>query len=237
MNEPQSFLQVSKLNLSGQVYAQLRSALMDGRFIPGERLTIANLAAHFGTSITPVREAIFRLVSDQALEMRAATAIHVPPADGTRLREVQLIRLELEGAAAAAAADRATDDDVRRLESLHRRFMNAAAEDLAESSILNRDFHFALVRMAGLPLVEKIVENCWVLSGPALRRFIELSPPARGAGRHPHEDVIDAVKRRDGPAAREAIGRDIRWGISMVEKLDASAEEVAEAGVAGGGGR
>jgi DNA-binding GntR family transcriptional regulator len=224
MNEPQSFLQVSKLNLSGQVYAQLRSALMDGRFVPGERLTIANLAAHFGTSITPVREAIFRLVSDQALEMRAATAIHVPTADPVRLREVQLIRLELEGAAAATAAERATEDDVRMLVNRHRRFMEAAAEDLAESSIMNRDFHFALVRMAGLPLVEKIVENCWLLSGPALRRFIELSPPARGAGRHPHEDVIAAVQRRDGAAAREAIGRDIRWGLSMVEKLAATVE-------------
>ncbi len=47
---------------------------MDGQLSPGERLTIAGIAEQFGTSITPVREAIFRLVSERALDMRAATS-------------------------------------------------------------------------------------------------------------------------------------------------------------------
>ena len=56
---------------------------------------------------SPVREAIFRLVSEQALEMKAATAIHVPLLDSERLQEIQLIRVQLEGVAAERAAGHA----------------------------------------------------------------------------------------------------------------------------------
>lgn len=52
---------INKGNLSEQVYGTIRSSLMDGRYEPGERLTIASLAEQLGVSITPVREAIFRL--------------------------------------------------------------------------------------------------------------------------------------------------------------------------------
>ena len=63
---------VAKENLSSQLYNQLRTALMDGQLAPGERLTISGIAEQFGTSITPVREAIFRLVSERALGMMNA---------------------------------------------------------------------------------------------------------------------------------------------------------------------
>lgn len=79
---------LKKRNLSETVYEEIRSALMEGRYEPGERLTITRLAKELGVSITPVREAIFRLVSDRALEMKAATAIHVPEITAAQLREI-----------------------------------------------------------------------------------------------------------------------------------------------------
>ena len=99
---------VEKGNLSERVYTNIRSALMDGQYQPGDRLRINPLAAELGVSITPVREAIFRLVSDHVLEMKAATAVHVPELTPAQLHEIQLIRLLLEGEAAALAAQRIT---------------------------------------------------------------------------------------------------------------------------------
>ena len=55
--------------------------LMNGEHPPGERLRIGMLAEQFGVSITPVRESIFRLVSEGALVMRAATDVSVGKAD------------------------------------------------------------------------------------------------------------------------------------------------------------
>jgi DNA-binding GntR family transcriptional regulator len=60
---------IEKENLSSRVYSEIRNALMNGQYEPGERLRISALAEQLGVSITPVREAIFRLVSEQGLEM------------------------------------------------------------------------------------------------------------------------------------------------------------------------
>ena len=70
---------ISRENLSTQLYGNLRTALMDGQYAPGQRLTISGVAEEYGTSITPVREAVFRLVSERALEMRAAVATTFGP--------------------------------------------------------------------------------------------------------------------------------------------------------------
>lgn len=213
--------QISKENLSARIYAQMRGALMDGQFQPGERLTISALAEQFGTSITPVREAIFRLVSERALEMRAATAVHVPHLDASRLREVQLIRVELEGAAAERAAQKITAKQLAELTTIHERFLKAAAVDPAEASVLNRDFHFALLRVAELPILESIVENAWVLMGPFLRLFHVHIPKRQMTGEeHLHHDVLKALRKGDARAARAAIQDDIRWGNVLIDTLE-----------------
>jgi DNA-binding GntR family transcriptional regulator len=217
--------QVSKENLSARIYAQLRGALMDGQFEPGERLTISNLAEQFGTSITPVRETIFRLASERALEMRAATAVHVPRLDPERLREIQLIRIELEGAAAERAAQIITAKQLDELAAIHDRFLAAAATDPAEATVRNRDFHFALLRVAGLPILEGIVENAWVLMGPFLRLFhVHIPKREFAADQHLHHDVLSALRRRDAKAARATIQDDIRWGNVLIEALERESE-------------
>lgn len=212
----------AKKNLSEQLYAQLRSGLMEGLFSPGERLTIAGTAEAFGTSITPVREAIFRLVSERALEMRAATSISVPQLSPTDLREIQRIRIELEGSAVERAAEIITDEELEELTALQREFIAAAAHDPRRASLLNRNFHFRLLRVARLPILEGIVENMWVLMGPFLRLFHDRTPRRQlSEGEHRHHEVLAALRRRDPAGARHAMAEDIRWGEHLIAQLEA----------------
>lgn len=218
--------QVEKENLSARVYGRLRRALIDGQFEPGERLRISALASDLGTSITPVREAIFRLVSEQALEMKAATAIHVPVLDSARLKEIQLIRMHLEGAATERAAERITDKQLKRLEAIQADFIEAAATSPKKASLRNRDFHFALIEIADLPLVESIVEKLWTLMGPVLSVFHTTMPVRQIAGKdHRHYEVLSALRARDPAAARRAIQMDIQWGLEMADWLDRQASD------------
>jgi Transcriptional regulators len=223
---------VAKENLSAQLYAQLRRALMDGLLSPGERLTIASVAEQFGTSITPVREAIFRLVSERALEMRAATSIHVPRLDPGQLREIQAIRIQLEGTAAARAAEVITPEQIGELEALQAAFIEAARTDPAQASVLNRDFHFALLRIADMPILEGIVENMWVLMGPFLRLFHDRTPKRElSESEHKHHDVLVALRAHDAEGARRAIQEDIRWGENLIRQLEQGAfDEVVTPG-------
>lgn len=218
--------QLSSENLSSRVYGRIRTALMDGEFSPGERLRIKDLSTQLGTSITPVREAIFKLVSERALEMRAATAIHVPTLGPDDLRQIQLMRMALEGAAAERACMLMTAEELDRLSKIQDAFVVAASTDAALASKLNTDFHFALLRAAQMPLVTATVENFWVMMGPLLRTFHTEIPRREISSRnHKHYQVLRALRKRDPQAARIAIQADIRWSdviIAWLEKQNAS---------------
>ena len=65
-------------SLRSQVYDWLRDALTTGRFTPGQKLSFRFIAGTLGVSLTPVREAIRRLVAEGAFEMRPSRSIRVP---------------------------------------------------------------------------------------------------------------------------------------------------------------
>jgi len=208
-------------NLSAQVYASIRQALIDGRFAPGQRLRIGALAGELGTSVTPVREAIIRLVSEQALAMTAATAVYVPFLDSARMREIRLIRMELEGLAAATAATLIDDDGLTRLEAIQKRFIAAAATDPKAASACNREFHFAVLDIARMPKLEVIVESLWTLMGPLMSVFHSTMPVRHIASDdHPHYEVLAALQARDADRARRALAKDIAWGSVLEGWLD-----------------
>ncbi|MBN9072895.1 MAG: GntR family transcriptional regulator [Rhizobiales bacterium] len=208
-----------KENLSEQIYRNLRLSLMDGEYRPGERLTISSIAEQYGTSITPVREAIFRLVSEQALEVKAATSVIVPNLTSRDLREIVSIRRDLEGMAAFRVGQIATPAMIEDLEVQNAVFSRAAASNPREAAQANRDFHFLILRFAAMPYVESICENMWTLMGPFLRTFHEEMPVRRlTADNHLHFSFIDAVKAGDPKGAREAMQGDINWSDELITR-------------------
>ena len=97
------------------IYARLANDLMNGMLLPNERLKIRDLAEKMGTSVTPVRDAVLRLVQDGALIMPSPRDIRVRSLTLTEYLEIRSIRMELEGMVAAKAALMATPEDVEKL--------------------------------------------------------------------------------------------------------------------------
>ncbi|HEV7254112.1 MAG TPA: GntR family transcriptional regulator [Mesorhizobium sp.] len=210
---------VVKESLSEQIYRNLRLSLMDGEYRPGERLTISSVAEQYGTSITPVREAIFRLASEQALEVKAATSVIVPALTSRDLREIVAIRNDLEGMAAYRVGQVATAAMIEELDAQNATFIKAAASNPREAAQANRDFHFLILRFAEMPYVEAICENMWTLMGPFLRIFHEEMPARRlTADNHLHFRFIAALKAGDPHAARAAMQDDIAWSDELITR-------------------
>lgn len=199
-------------NLSTRAYISLRNALIDGDFAPGERLVIQDIADRFGTSVTPVREACLRLVSEQGLEIRSGRFLNVPDLDLGRYLEIRKMRIALEGLATEEGATHATPDYIERLADCHRRFVKAShAHDNFNSIRLNREFHFGVYRLSGLKMLLGQIENLWVSMGPILKVYY-LEADDHYLGAEEHVNVMAALKRRDGVAAREALVGDIERG-------------------------
>lgn len=85
-----------RISLTMQVENSLKGALITGSLKPGARLITKEIADKLGTSITPVREALLRLVSAGALQATPAQAFLVPEVTLERYNEINAIRKQLE---------------------------------------------------------------------------------------------------------------------------------------------
>ncbi|WP_442580343.1 GntR family transcriptional regulator [Mesorhizobium sp. ASY16-5R] len=199
-------------SLSQQVYDHLRLGIMAGRFLPGTRLSISGLAEEFGTSPTPVREAIFQLVREHALELRPGHQPRVPALDIQHYVEVREVRAPLERLAAELAASRISQDEIDELAGLHRRYAECEdAQDWTEALAANQSFHFCIYRASGNETLRAVLENFWLVTGP----FVANQYPAILNSRitpHPHNQLIDALRRRNAQEAGDALVNDLRDG-------------------------
>ena len=109
---------VSRESLTSKVYDELRTGLMEGRFWPGYRFKVRDLAAAMKVSETPCREALMQLVRERVLVMDAGRSIAAAPLSLSQYLELRGIRLLLEGMAGEAAARHVTPAQMRRIEEL-----------------------------------------------------------------------------------------------------------------------
>lgn len=215
-------------NLNSTVYATLCDALIQGRFQPGDRLKIRDLAEQFGTSVTPIRDAILRLVNDEAITFRSPRDIRIPGLSEKRYCEIRAIRVRLEGLAAESAAQVATRADIAALEGILRENEAAIeAGDRLKGTQLNQAFHFMLPQIAGLPVLNGILRRLWLQMGPHISdAYIQ---GGRAMIDH-HYPVVEALKRHDPAAASMAIVDDILLGGKpILDRIERSAEQVAYA--------
>ncbi len=131
-------------SLRRQVYDSLREALTAGRFVPGQKLTFRFVAGALGVSLTPVREALRRLVAEGAFEMQPNRSVRVPLMTRARILELRDIRIALEGLAAEKAAERASKQQIGRLRRIALEIATArSAGDSVTDRLKVREFHFA----------------------------------------------------------------------------------------------
>lgn len=124
---------------------EIESDIVTGKFAPGERLDEMQLAARFGVSRTPIREAILQLNAIGLLEIRPRRgAIVIDPAP-QRIFEMFEVMAELEGMAGAKAARRHTDKDRDALLAAHEKCEQAViSEETDRYYYENELFHRAI---------------------------------------------------------------------------------------------
>lgn len=197
-------------NLGNTVYLAICDGLTKGQFKPGDPVRIRALAELLGTSVTPVRDAVLRLVHDKALIMKTARDIRVPMLSPSEYQEIREIRLSLEALAAAKAAEMATAKDIELVAGILEDNESAIRSgQYTRATELNQVFHFTLTDIAGMPTLKGVLSRLWLRMGPIIAASYE------AGGRtmiDTHYDVLKALEAGDGKAAAEAIQRDIVIG-------------------------
>ncbi|MBL8576391.1 MAG: GntR family transcriptional regulator [Mesorhizobium sp.] len=192
---------------------------MNGDFLPGQRLVVRQIAEKFRTSAMPVREAFRQLVSDEALFDHPNRGVIVPEATVARISDLVRVRCNVEGTAAEWAATTISEAEIDGLVRLNERMHECVSENvMADYLTVNRRFHFSVYRAARSPVLEQMIEKLWLRAGP----FLNVVRPAYISGLVHHDEIIDALRRGDGQAARRALVADLTEAADVILRAAAS---------------
>ena len=192
-----------------ETYVTLRQWVTVGRFQPGERLKIRDVAAALGVGEMPVRAALQRLAALGALVNVPNAGVTVPRLTLPEFDDLLQTRLLLEGEAAERGAARMDAAGVKAMTSLCRRMDKALAQcDAAAYLAANEEFHVQLYKAAGSPLLFELIDTLWLKAGPASNQLFDV-PGASAVLNDAHGDLIKALARSDSAGVRRAVEKDL----------------------------
>jgi DNA-binding GntR family transcriptional regulator len=227
--------------LVDHVAATIRSRVLSGQIPLGARLRQETLAAEFGVSRTPIREALRKLQATGIVELlpHRGAVVHGPTAP--EIREAYEVRAELEGLAAELAATRITDRQLRQLrdaEKLFRRsitkLVRAGGATSGRTSSngqwtrANDLFHHVIQEASGNRRLVAIVQDLhrsfprgltWAAlhdSSALLRQNVE-----------EHREILESIEGHDAEAARMQMNAHVRHAGELVARHFERREQAA----------
>ncbi|QYK41365.1 MAG: GntR family transcriptional regulator [Paracoccaceae bacterium] len=218
----------SKETLSSRIAADLRDAILRGDPPPGAKINLDRLRLAHGVSISPLREAVARLVGDGLVTFEDQRGYRVSPVSAADLAEVTRLRAELEVLALGAsivAGDLDWESDVMRaLYRLNRTERHTEHRQTQEAwEAAHAAFHMALIRGCGMPMLLRLCTTLHDLHDRYRRLFPIAAAPDRDV-RAEHAAIADAVAARDAERATAALRAHIhRTGETLQAALAAAA--------------
>jgi DNA-binding GntR family transcriptional regulator len=202
------------------VYRRLKDQIVSGDLAPGSRLIELSIAADFGVSRTPVREALKRLAAENLVLADPSRGMIVHAPDAGEIEDVFVVRQALDGLAARLAAHRITPTELSRLRVIVDTMGEAIEAGRREQIILaNQRFHDVIYAAAGNPALARVASDL----RDFVRRFTTLPFASPDRVEHvlaEHEAVLDALQRHDPEAAQAASNAHLEAAREYLVRLD-----------------
>jgi DNA-binding GntR family transcriptional regulator len=194
-------------------YHEIKQHILSGHFNGNARMTELDVAEMLGIGRTPVRESLKRLEDEGLLTHEARRGLVVTTLDGQAVQELYAMREVLEGAAAAFAAQQATDAEISNMGYILEESVNGG-----DPIALNLEFHAAIYQAAHnrhlIRSLQSVTDSTYLLGRSTL------ASPERAVLAHAeHEEILSAICSRDAAAAQDAAQRHIRQALHSRMKL------------------
>jgi DNA-binding GntR family transcriptional regulator len=214
------------------VAQHIRSAILRGDYPPQTRLRQAEIAQELGVSTTPVREAFKLLIPAGYLHGDPHRGVFVTHPDADAMRQIYEVRVELEGLAAAKAAERVSDQDLTDLERLNEQMkqVDASAPDADETHYaLNTAFHSRIYQAAGNPRLHELIMGLRTQSDVYGRMLTLQGAGGVEATDAQHDAILDALRRHSPREARKAMRVHLEFNAEHIAQQLAARSDAATA--------
>ena len=186
--------------MSGQIATRVREKILTGEYAPGAPLLQDSIAAEFGVSKIPVREALVQLRAEGLVDLFAHRGFQVRPLSAEEVDEVFNLRLAIEPDAVARGAKLARAPETRAAQAaLAALNASLALGDISHSGDLNSAFHLALVVPHRQPVTAEALTRLHTMS----QRYIRMHLKPRGRIRRAAQEHIALFQAWSSGKARE----------------------------------
>jgi DNA-binding GntR family transcriptional regulator len=200
---------VEHRQLKDSVYLKLREEIVTAKLPPGYVLREAELAARFGVSKTPLREAFVRLEQDGFVQIAPYRSAVVGGYSRQDLREIYEVRELLEGLCAREAAVSIATEDLAALNRIVRDSAAALeAGDAERLAALLDEFDVLLYAQSKNSRITAMLNN---IRDHVTRigRLTVAIPGRMGTSVREHEGIYEAIVQRDGLRAETLMRQHI----------------------------
>jgi GntR family transcriptional repressor for pyruvate dehydrogenase complex len=243
------FKSIKHSRLSDEVANQIRSLISEGKLKPGDRLPPEReLTKQFGVSRPSLREALNSLVAMGFLESKQSKRTFVKSVASERMEDPLAfliktdtqkifdlieVRKAMEVWGASQAAQRATEEDIRRLESIIEE-MAKAIEEGRDWDKEDADFHLAIAQATHNLVQTHIMSTLYDLLRESVARIFTDKTKMKKLFQQ-HSQIVNAIKNRSPEKARERtlehldyVDSEVKTLNGLIKRMDASAESQKE---------
>lgn len=199
---------------------KIQESILRGVYPPGSHLIPADLERELGVGRVAIREALRELAGVGLVITIPNKGTMVAKAKNKEeLREIFEMRVALEGKATEIASQKIEESDIAALEALNEK-MAECVLDSKDYFFLNRKFHLDFYQISGWSFLCQIIgmlydrtliyRNTFPFKPEGIKSYIDY-----------HHRILEALKRRDGAAAREIMENHVRDGLThFIERLN-----------------
>lgn len=213
------------------VYEALRSQILSGRLLPGEKLDQAWLARMLNVSRMPLRQALLMLEADGLIESRAHYGSVVSLLNPADLLDIYMSRRAIETMLAEEGSKKLTAAEISRLQEIIALQRESVAKNEKQRyAQLDKEFHLQLYRPSGFNKACEIYSRLRDLSD---RYFMLYSstPAATNTSILEHAEIVEHCMRRDPAAVRDATANHISRGLKALLDILESGATATNGGV------
>ena len=197
-----------KLNKRQYAYEVIRKRILNGTYVPGQRIIIDQIAKEVGSSHIPVREAIHQLESDQLIEYKPNSGAVVRGINDKAYMEILEVLALIEGYATALSASYITPLGIEKLEALNNNMKELLKNyELEQIGKLNRDFHFTIYTFCPNQLLIQNITQMWDRMDAVRRTGFTFFPQRTPKSIDEHDTIINMLKQKTDREKLESFAR------------------------------
>lgn len=197
-----------------RIYVEVREWIIDGTLQPGEKISDQEISQYFSVSRTPVREAIQMLADQKLVEIYPGRETRVAPIDLEEAKSNYRVTAELNVLALEMAFPKITDEFLDELIRIDRDFALAGRNREVKNAIAYDElFHDKILTLAGNYFLKEFSN---ILESHSQRIENQFFQENDDFSFQSHEELLAALKRRDLPAAKDAMRRNWMRTVEML---------------------